>query len=624
MKKLLGFFYYSIFFVCLIPLTGSSQDSLVVSLDSSKVYFFQNNFDLKGSSFIFEIDTLITNIENYDPILKPDNYYSSLGNTGLAHKSQVFVPQTYSGFDYGFHSFDKYMFHNDSIRYYWVGRPYTELKYIMGPSKEQNLHIDHSQNVASWFNFGLKFRYINSPGYYINQQSDDKNFVFKTRFHTRNSKYIVLANYLHNKLNVEENGGIVYDSVFEDNTKSARNSINVNLSSANNQIVQNGFYVKQILNLTKNQRFIETDSSNFTSRILNPGSISLSTNLLQSSLQYNQDLSDSAYYSLLRDTIPTNDSIHMLKFENQLVWSNADNIRKQKISFFIGISHLYTEVSDSAQRTIFNQLIPRAGVTLFPMHKLQFDFYADFVTGNSNVGDFNLYGMFSLKTNYGFLSFKSNLANRSTAWFYQNYSSNHFLWSNSFNQQLYFINTAKYNIKRFSAGLEMTNISGYVYMDTLGIPSNINATQSILRAYLSNVFVLKNWEMDLRIIYQKVSDESYIRLPEFIGDLSIYYTKSLFKNASILQTGFDLRYNTSYFADAYTPATRSFHLQNDKQVGNYPYADFFFNLQIKRARLFFKYQNLGSVAQDYRYYTVPSYPMQDHGYRFGLSWMFYD
>ena len=624
MRKLSRILYKFVFFFWLVPSIGISQDSLVVTLDSSRVYFFQNNFELEGTRFITQIDTSISNVENYDPLNRPDSYYASLGNIGLAHESQILQTRIQSGFDFGFHSFDKYMFHNDSIRYYWVGRPYTHLQYIMGPEKEQNLHIDHSQNVASWFNLGLRFRYTNSPGYYINQKSDDKNFVFKTRFQTKNYRYIVLANYIHNKLKVEENGGIMYDTVFEENTKSSRNSINVNLSTANNEIIQNGFYVKQIFNLSKHNRFGETDSSNFTANIFNPGTISLSTNLLQSSLNYNQQLSDSAFYSSLRDTIPTNDSIHILKIENQLAWSNADNIRKQKVTFFLGIRHLYTEVTDITEKRIFNQIIPRAGISFFPLQKLQFDFSADFVTGNSNVGDFNLLGKVSWNTGFGVLSLKTNFAQRSVAWFYQNYTSNHFFWDNDFNQQLYFINTAEYNYNKFTAGIEATNISDFMYMDTLGIPGQINEGQDILRVYIRKLFVIRNWSFDVKGIYQKVSRDRILRFPDFIGDLSVYYTNDLFKQAAILQTGFDMRYNTSYYADAYMPATRSFYLQNEKKIGDYIYADVFLTLQIKRARLFIKYQNLGSLAQDYRYYTVPSYPMQDHGYRFGLSWMFYD
>jgi hypothetical protein len=103
-----------------------------------------------------------------------------------------------------------------------------------------------------------------------------------------------------------------------------------------------------------------------------------------------------------------------------------------------------------------------------------------------------------------------------------------------------------------------------------------------------------------------------------------YYTKDLFKQAAIVQTGVNLMYNTPYDAYAYMPATRLFYVQNEKELGDYVYANVFLNLQIKRARLFIKYYNLGSAFGNYNYFMVPSYPMKDGGIRFGVSWMFYD
>ncbi len=140
------------------------QDIYAISnlvLDSAKIYFFHNNFEAKGPDFVRLIDTLITGVQKYDPPENPGNYYATLGNPGLAHSNMVYNPRIKTGFDFGIRSFDKYMFHNDSIKYYWIGKPYTHLYYIMGSKKEQNLHIDHSQNVSSWFNIGLHFRYVN-------------------------------------------------------------------------------------------------------------------------------------------------------------------------------------------------------------------------------------------------------------------------------------------------------------------------------------------------------------------------------------------------------------------------------------------------------------------------------
>lgn len=258
--------------------------------------------------------------------------------------------------------------------------------------------------------------------------------------------------------------------------------------------------------------------------------------------------------------------------------------------------------------------------------KLKLDFHADMVTGNTYVGNYNLSGKLSFFSKLGNLEYKITNALQDAGRFYIFYSSNNFYWDNDFRKQSYFINEFTYTYKKLQAGFNLTNIGSFVYFDTLGIPGQLDEGNglSILKVHIRKLFTAGNWSFDGRVIYQKASKTEAIRVPEFIADLSIYYTKDLFKQAAILQTGFDAVYNTGYYAYDYMPATRSFYIQNTKEVGNYIYADVFLNLQIKRARLFLKYINLGSLFNYYSYYTVPSYPMKDHGFRFGVSWMFYD
>ncbi|MBC8486583.1 MAG: hypothetical protein H8D45_11150 [Bacteroidetes bacterium] len=596
------------------------------SLDSSKVYFFYNNFEKQGPGFLKEIDTLITNIEKYDPLTKPNNYYAALGNTGLASVDMVYKPYLTSGFNFGIHSFDKYLFHNDSIKYYWVGRPYTQLFYIMGSKKEQNLHVDHSQNVASWFNIGLYFRYVNSPGYYINQKADDKNFVLKTRFQTRNYRYMVLANYIHNKVQVEENGGIKYDSVFEQNIITSRDGIEVNLTGAHNRLKENSFYVKQLFKISGKESLKPADTIKpGKTHKISPGVISYSILLSKFTYLYEDNFKDSSFYHFTFDTVnPSYDSTYIYKVENQISWTNADNTKDQLLTFNFALKYLYVENSIDSVRKIYNQLIPYGKVAFSISRKLKLDFYADYITGNSYVGDYNLTGKLSFNTKFGNLKYKVTSALQEAGRFYNYYSSNHFKWENNFRKQSFFINTFEYNYKNLQAGVKLINIGSFVYLDTLAIPAQLDNGMNIFNAYVRKLFNVGNWSFDTRIIYQNASNSGAIRLPELIGNLSVYYTKDLFKQAAILQTGIDAFYNTSYYGYSYMPATKSFYIQNEKEVGDYIYANVFLNLQIKRARLFLKYHNLGFLFKDFSYFTVPSYPMQDGGFRFGISWMFYD
>jgi len=437
---------------------------------------------------------------------------------------------------------------------------------------------------------------------------------------------MVLANYIHNKVQVEENGGIKYDSVFEQNIITSRDGIEVNLTGAHNRLKENSFYVKQLFKISGKESFNPADTIKpGKTHKISPGVISYSILLSKFTYLYEDNLKDSSFYHFTFDTVnPSYDSTYIYKVENQISWTNADITKDQLLTFNFALKYLYVENSIDSVRKIYNQLIPYGKVAFSISRKLKLDFYADYVTGNSYVGDYNLTGKLSYNTKFGNLKYKVTSALQEAGRFYNYYSSNHFKWENNFRKQSFFINTFEYNYKNLQAGVKLINIGSFVYLDTLAIPAQLNNGLNIINAYVRKLFNAGNWSFDIRIIYQDASNTGAIRLPELIGDLSVYYTKDLFKQAAIIQTGIDAFYNTSYYGYSYMPATRSFYIQNEKEVGDYIYANVFLNLQIKRARLFLKYHNLGFLFKDFSYFTVPSYPMQDGGFRFGISWMFYD
>jgi hypothetical protein len=75
------------------------------------------------------------------------------------------------------------------------------------------------------------------------------------------------------------------------------------------------------------------------------------------------------------------------------------------------------------------------------------------------------------------------------------------------------------------------------------------------------------------------------------------------------------------------PASGMFHLQEEQQIGNYPFFDFFLNLQIKRARIFVKTDGLNTMFSSFlgkENFMVYRYPTNDFRVKFGVSWAFYD
>lgn len=109
-----------------------------------------------------------------------------------------------------------------------------------------------------------------------------------------------------------------------------------------------------------------------------------------------------------------------------------------------------------------------------------------------------------------------------------------------------------------------------------------------------------------------------------MGKVKLMYQNSLFKKALYFQVGLACTYHTNWKPLAYCPAYALFYKQNQYTVGNYPYMDFFLNLGIKRARIFFKYENLGSLLLENKYLMTPYYPLPDAGFKLGVSWMFFD
>jgi hypothetical protein len=115
-----------------------------------------------------------------------------------------------------------------------------------------------------------------------------------------------------------------------------------------------------------------------------------------------------------------------------------------------------------------------------------------------------------------------------------------------------------------------------------------------------------------------------IRLPQFVTNHSLYYEDKWFSKVMDIQVGIDVSFYTLYYADAYMPALGLYYLQNGKEIGNYPFVDFFFNMKVKHANIFFKSEHVNSGLMGAIYYLAPHIPAPDRSIKVGIRWMFYD
>ena len=175
---------------------------------------------------------------------------------------------------------------------------------------------------------------------------------------------------------------------------------------------------------------------------------------------------------------------------------------------------------------------------------------------------------------------------------------------------------------KFSVGGKLNQINYYVYFDSTFSPTQFDSTLYIYSAFIQKNFRLKKFHFNNKITWQQASKD-VIHLPEFITHHSLYYEDKWFKKVMDVQIGFDVTYFSSYYADAYMPALGLYYWQNEKKIGNYPFIDFFFNMKIKHARIFFKTEHVNSGLMG-AYYLAPHNPAPDRSIKVGINWTFYD
>jgi hypothetical protein len=614
--------------------SADQLDSLLLKHDTVSIYRYVGTTDsLALKSLRLVKRAVIDGFQKYTFLDKQSRFYAGLGNTGLAYKSLLYQPAYQDGFYLGINSFDSYTYRDQNTSYYVHRKPVTYLYYANGSKKEQLFRVVHSNKIANLITIGVDFYLVNSPGNYIRQKSDDKSVAVTAQYYTKDLRYGVIANYTHNKFIVFENGGIANDSVFEDNIESDRRLINVNLLTAQNLVKEAGIGMNQYFYLSKAPP--AADSSGKKKSLFHAGRLAYTFNYSRQIQVYTDQEPRSAFYApydTILDTLKTDDSLHVETYENILSWSNLrlnDNPDQKIFYLNLFLKNQYSEMSGYEPKRIFMLWIPGADAIIRPFKGSRIDFNGSWSTGEFNDKGYMLDASIAQQfkkgeKDYGTLSLGLTRFTQDPGWIYQHYQSNHFRWDNNFLKQQFSRAGFSYTYKRLRTGIDYWQVRNLTYLDTLARPHQFLGNTNIMAIYLYKDFKIGIWNLDNALIYQKASGNDVVRLPEFMANIAFYVTLPLFKNAAVLQPGLEFFYNTAYYADSYMPATRSFYLQDSKEIGNYIYADVYVNVMIKTFRFFLKYNHFNSSFSGRRYYMAPHYPLQDAAFKFGVSWNFYD
>jgi len=178
--------------------------------------------------------------------------------------------------------------------------------------------------------------------------------------------------------------------------------------------------------------------------------------------------------------------------------------------------------------------------------------------------------------------------------------------------------------KDFRIGLNLDYYTGYVFFNRDALPEQIESQIFTTTFELYKKFTWGPVNHTHEVLLQKGS-EDIINIPTVAYQNSTWYENQVFNKVLKFRVGIDFYYFTSYFSDAFMPATGMFYNQAEQKVGNYPYLDAFLDVKLKRTRFTIQYTNaLSEFTPEAHYFMAYRNPNFNGSLKFGIAWTFYN
>ncbi|MGQ1784970.1 MULTISPECIES: putative porin [unclassified Saccharicrinis] len=622
------------------------------------------------------IDTATTGVQQYDPIYKNSFSNIHLGNLGGAYTSNLLsFKKDYNEFIF-LNSLQEYFVQPEDIKYYNSKVPYTNLTYIYaGPKRrsEENVSAFFTQNINKKWNLGFHYHLISSVGSYSSQQTDNRNFNFFMSY--KSNKYSIHGVLAYNKAEHYENGGLEaddHDVILNPDIYGydQAENIPVKYTDQTNTVENYQFFVTQSLGIGKikiNKRNVvqkdslpERPGVEYEEEYEEEEQLPVSTvyhTMHLKSYKRAFKIDDLSSYIDSGDSIPiynanydypetTGDTTRYTNFKNtfQIKFNEeANSLLKFGVRAYVTneIKNYKYQTEPTINTALATAIYHYKNKTLVSTHlggqvfkNIGRNFWWNvggkvYVQGYK-AGDIQLEG--NINTLYqvfndtaGFYA-RGKVDLRQPEFLLENYYSNHFSWNNNFKQEKTINLEFGLNIptRDLKLAFESKSLTDYIYWNYEAVPDQSTQLINAFQVSLYKNFKFGALHSDNKLAYQYTSHKDLYPLPDFAGLSSNYFNFYLAKRVLNVQIGLDVKYHTEYYTPSYMPATGQFYLQDKMKIGNYPFMDAFMNLQLKRARIFLKFDHFNQSLLDRNYFLTVGYPYTPIRFKWGISWNFYD
>lgn len=626
----IAFIFFLIVGLFLTTEKGYSQngkfhiDSLFPSNVSDTLNVKQFSFKnwVYGEEGKYMLNTVL-GTHDYHPLYEGSQVRNDLGNIGSADHQMLFSFDRPFGFLFRY-SRAGYWKSLDKRSFLISEKMFSNVQYSNGVKKENYLVANFTRGFGKLVNLGFSFNRDVSEGFYARQQNVFTDMSVFGTFRTKDERYKAVLMFDYSNLRADENGGIANDTTFERNVTIDRAFIPTKLTRSSNH--WKGFDLGLEHRVFLSREDSTTGVKPYRPAISHSFSVAKHSMIYRNLLEQNTDF----YENIYTDSSATYDSTSVLNVSNALRFElvRSDSIGDRILNrLAVGAQYDFHRVAyDSIFRDAIHNISILGNVNGKLFKQVDWKAAGNFMVYGYNLWDLKIDGQFDYSVGRSHFSAFVNYSLFRPDYVTDNYISNHFVWNNSWAQTQHWKTGLIFEQSklRFRGSFAYHILDNLVVFGNDRLPYQSNSVNQLMIFRLQEHFRMRWFHVVLDGAVQFKLSGDDIRVPLALGRGMLYYQNDLFKRKLRLQIGVEASYSMAYYANGYNPALSEFHIQNDKQVGNYPFLDVFLNIRVKKLRAFFKVEHFNAGWFGYTYYHVPHYPANDLAWKFGVNWAFLD
>lgn len=560
------------------------------------------------------------------------DWVQDIGNLGLPAQQRFFTPQHDAAIFDGLYSAQLYYFSAANNPFYSTTRPYTSLYYRLGSQQEQMLELFHTQNINDRWNVAIRYAKLGSPGFYKLQKSNNDHLAITSHYRSANGRYSLKTSLFYNKLQQDENGGILNEAdllkpAYSNKRLMPVHAVNVG-GRQNNSSIKN--YTRQ-MELRFLQSYALTKPVAGADTLPQSGLwLNNTVYTLQGFHRFRDYSPDSAFYSPLGvSTFAPGDSLfseYLFRrtgtfFSLQGAWKMLQQTWQTEGGWGVeretpenaGYSPTFINTYLHAQLRNIN-LMPNAW-----RWQAQFKQY---LSGNA-LGNMAVDVRITKGLEQQTIAVFAKQSLQTVPYTYTHFASNYAVWDANLKKQSFTQMGLQYSHAGLNtqATVQYQLLGNYTYRDSLWQVQQSPTALGLWQAKLAQTLHVKCFYWENEGVLQWVNNNAPLKLPRAMVRSNFSYRNRLFKNKLQVASGIEATWHSAFYANRYVPYVNDFVLQQQALVSNYPRVTAYVQFKVKRFR--------GSVTiSDLQQLVVPNailypnYAAPNTALHFAFYWAF--